>query len=234
MNSDFETLEFSYHVKVNSVHFGDNTTYFEGFTATPEMKILARDRENWKEGRMVVGITRLRYGSLEIQLGTVVIGAGEESQALPIDGPDGSVSWLRRNRHVLIANTADGWCPARPSGGSMQDVNCWILVELECDAFAEDFESLGDTDLIDPEDSQCEIQVAYFIWGRGFTIDDDLLAVMAGIHGRIRPTLFSGKGQSRFRMNAAQAALFAMGSLSERPSNEDRVCPKSMDCTLSL
>jgi hypothetical protein len=64
------------------------------------------------------------------------------------------------------------------------------------------------------------------VWGNNFVVDDDLVAVVAGIYGMIQPSSWSNYEFYRFIQNSVPAALFALGSIEMMPSQMIVIAPE--------
>ena len=102
------------------------------------MKALARDREDWKTGRAIDLIKFVHYGDLTLELDTVVLGLGPDSLAV-IDEESSGSSWSSQVAYSLCAILANDSCPSRPSGEDGSDVDCYVQLTVNCEAFIEDF-----------------------------------------------------------------------------------------------
>ena len=51
------------------------------FTFSDKVRALARDREDWKDGRLLPQTLFLRYGDLDVELDRIVLDSGQESQS---------------------------------------------------------------------------------------------------------------------------------------------------------
>jgi len=194
---------------------------------TPEMKSLARDREDWRHGRSLTGVVDgIHIGNSDVALGAVVIATGPEAdpyfEYTPFDSAE--IIWTRHNTYALVGEIV-GKCPPRPSGLPATNTNCIAILMLYCPAFSEDYQiwPAADSYLVD---SLCTIEELNMIWGRGYEVDAEMVATVAGLYGFIKPSKFEGRSQTRFYQNAPLAALFATGSLAVRPTVVEKVSPK--------
>lgn len=204
---------------------------FQDFEMTPEMKKLAVYREDWRTGRVVQGlIDGLQIGTLDISLGTVVLATGPEDT--PVVTIDGSCTlWDRYSVYALVGEVI-GQCPPRPSGIPETDNSCFAIITLRCQTFPEDFENpalaavLNQNGVIVSSNSDCTLSQSYIVWGEGFEQPDpDMIAVIAGMYGRVRPSQWNGNAEGNFMRNAILAALFAVSSLENRPITVEEVSP---------
>jgi hypothetical protein len=137
---------------------------------------------------------------------------------------DVSVDQARAYR--LFASLATTACPDRPSGEKVTEQTvCYAMVSLQCEKFPEDGDLPTDLIYISSTFSECEFTGLDFIWGQNFELDNELLAVMAGIFGLMDINLY-GDGVVEFNLNGALAALFALGSLVKEHSIEVKVRPE--------
>jgi len=86
----------------------------------------------------------------------------------------------------------------------------------------EDFNSTTPPD----EDSSCELKRLHLVWVRNFEVDEELVAVAAGVLGRVRPHPWDMDAFGSVHINVLLAALFALGSLDQLPSIEEEVSPQ--------
>lgn len=194
---------------------GDGTELLD-FNITTPMQKLARDRKDWKKGRRIDGIfDGIRVGSLQIDLGAIVLATGPARTSLI-----GSAS---RNTYMLIAEIK-GECPERPSGLTSTDTSCIAFVRLECDSFVEDFR-FGYVS--EESSSECSTEEMAIIWGRHFLADEEFVAVVAGLYGRTQPNQFEFISELRYFTCVAQAAAFVLGTLRSLPSVEENVAPSA-------
>jgi len=203
----------------------DTDGLVQDFIATPEMKELASFREDWRRGRYVPGIRGLKIGEFDIDFGAVVLATGVEENAEV--SPE--IEWNRYNEYGLIGEIL-GECPPRPSGLSMSNLSCMAILTLSCESFQEDFQliapSFASLGLNDPTNSTCRLNSVDIVWGQGFDPDAELVAVVSGIYGRVRPNQFNGRAQDNFMINSIFAAMFAVATLDVRPSNIEVVRPR--------
>ena len=178
----------------------DNTT-FQKFTLNSTQKLLARDREDWKMGRVVDGIfDSLIIGKVAIDIGRVVLANGG-------------------NVYGFVAQI-NGDCPERPSGLSAEDTACLAFIRATCDSFEEDSASLYH-EIYSPitTSSECALTSLSIIWGRNFIIDGNLTSVVAGIYGNVRAENNAYADQT-FDRHVLLSALFSLGIIEERQSNQ--------------
>jgi hypothetical protein len=212
---------------------------FKDFEATPEMKKLALYREDWRTGRLVQDIDGLRIGTLDISLGAMVLATGPEDTPTINDYDVYAETGLVWDRHSIYALVGEiiGQCPPRPSGILSTDNSCFAIITLRCQTFPEDYENpalnalLYENGVIDSlhSNSNCTLSGApgtFIVWGEGFKQPDaDMIAVIAGMYGRVRPSVWNGNALINFVQNAIFAALFAISSLETRPSTVEEVSP---------
>ena len=203
----------------------NGTDNFQTFLATPDDKRLARDRENWKEGRVFVGIDGLQVGNLTIPFGRVVLATGGESRSSPVDDRTVPIEWNRRSEYGLLAEV-EGACPQRPSGRSVRQTACLAVLTIECETFKEDYVSQYDQ-VFYPiiQDTICSLNRIGFVWGRNFVADAELVSVAAGLYGIVRPVVWNFSHRT-FLEFCIPAALFAMGVIEKRASVEHIVRPR--------
>ena len=88
---------------------------FQKFTLTPSQKLLARDRDDWKTGRVVDdAFDGLEIGNVTIDLGRVVVATGG-------DAANGLTVYA-------FVSQIDGDCPERPSGLSAASTECLAIL----------------------------------------------------------------------------------------------------------
>lgn len=183
-----------------------NGTLTKEYLVTPEERALARDREDWKQGRRVTGIEGVQVGNETITFLTVILSSVPN----------------HFSTHALLARIET--CPGRPSGFSMDnDTSCMAYVFLECESFPEDTGEIVDGVFIKGEPSRCNMDWLVIVWDKHYLMDDDLLAVTAGLYSSIRPSTALDVG--KFFRFGILGALFALGTLDERPSIEVVVRP---------
>ena len=206
------------HIKLDATNFDvflrNSTDIFQVFEATAEDKRLARDREDWTQGRSMTSVTGIVIGNLTIDLGTVVFATGWDvigSFFNPV---------VERREYGLIGEIPQK-CPARPSGLPVtDDVECIAIVTVECNIFREDIvphvhEVYGPL----TESTECALNGVRLVWGRNFLADSELVAVVVGLYGIVRPVIWDD-GDRRFQENGILAAIFALGTVEERASIE--------------
>lgn len=193
---------------------------FQNFQLSPEQKRLARDRQDWRGGRDVSSaIDGVVIGSLDIRFGAVVLATGPE------DLPDYvSFDWIRHNYYGLMGEVL-GDCPPRPSGFPSTESACFAFMQVNCPTFEEDFQWLPQIDTL-LQDSDCRLREVTMIWGKGFEADAEMVAVLAGIYGRVQPDAGDPSASREFDFNAIFAAMFAIGSLGTRPTLVETVSPR--------
>jgi hypothetical protein len=113
------------------------------FELSPDDKTLAKDRSNWKEGRIVEGIEGLRYGNEVIEFNRTVISSGPLIQV--VNKPGADITSTNPNNYdyihsyMLVSTVKE--CPSPPSG-IITTSQCLAFVFIECSRFNEDFEPL--------------------------------------------------------------------------------------------
>jgi len=194
----------------------NSSNKFRVFEATAESRRLARDREDWKKGREFFGIDGVEIGDLSIDFGAVVVATGTSKAPYLGDG---------QTEYGFVAEiTSD--CPRRPSGlPTSDDVECFAILTAVCDTFPEDSaKAFHEVYFPQPTStSQCTLNSIWFVWGRNFVADAELVAVVAGMYGIIQPILLE---KYSFVGLGVLAALFALGTLEGLPSNENFIRPK--------
>lgn len=228
---------YSYTGAESDVFLTNDSGRFQSFNATHEMKELARFRDDWKKGREVEGIEGIQIGTLDIALGAVVLGTGvEEASDINDDASDfleTGILWIRRSAYGLVGEILGG-CPPRPSGAPAVHNICFVVIILTCESFPEDTENLFLNEYAVEmglqetayADSPCHVETVKIVWGNGFDPDPEMVAVMAGMYGRVRPNPLDLVGERQFILNTAFAAMFAMGTLDTRPSIVNEVSPE--------
>jgi len=225
-----ETASVDEVASIVFVNFGDQVFLtkgeerFQNITFTPKMKRLSRDRMDWHTGREVsAAVDGVVIGNLDIRFGAVVLAAGPEGIALPtgiLDPP-----WNRRTDYMLVGEIL-GDCPERPSGFSSAGISCVSLIQMQCFSFHEDFQSLplNDQFLVD---SDCIWEEVSVIWGRNFVADAELVAVLAGVYGQVKPDPTGDLSALRqFDFHGVFSAMFVLSSLSTRPTLVEVVSPR--------
>jgi len=201
------------------------TSATETFTIPPSAKRLARDRDDWRTGRSLSNfIDGIQIGELSIPFASAVMASGPEAFPDGIENSQGTgIDWDRHYTNGLVAQPL-GDCPPRPSGLPSEGMECIVFVRMRCDAFEEDFQIVP---LQDPflSDSNCHIDTASMVWGRGLDIDAALVATMAGLFGRIKPNIFL-RQLLDFEINAVLSAKFASASVSVLPRIDQKVSPQ--------
>ena len=181
-------------------------------------KLLARDRDDWRKGRRISRVDGLVVGNTTIHFGTVVVASGEREAEDPFVFANVG---LANKYYGLIAEIRDT-CPPRPSGLGTSGTQCLAMIEMLCDAFPEDEYSYYHPEYTPSASSECTMLSAGLVWGRNFVADEELVSVVGGMYGLVRPRVFSGK----FLGSAILAALFALGTVELRPSKIDIVRPQ--------
>lgn len=238
-----EILEFATNQVENrdKVYLSDGSNLFRKFDTTKQFRELARDKADWKRGRDVSFLIKgVRYGDKHFPLQTAVVATG--SPSVPnfhfIDN-NSVLGWEHVNNHIVVGHFAEE-CPPRPSGGSMEDtygrtVSCLAFMELTCDSFPEDHESvkLGIPSMnlgavyLGKSNPSCTFYDFSIVWGNNFDVDEELVSVVAGVYGRVRPNSFvSAFAPLDFFFHSIPAALFAMGTLDTEPSLKLVVRPR--------
>ena len=175
---------------------------------TPKSKQLARDRLDWREGRVFYDVEGISIGNLEIDFGTIVLASGTAGlSTLEEVSP--------RNYYGLVAEIVGG-CPPRPSTLTTKDTQCMALVTLLCDLFPEDIAPIVHP-VHYPQDtsSTCNLWALQVVWGRNFVVDSQLVAVVGGIYGVVQPSL-TDRSHRIFARYGILASLFALGTVEER------------------
>ena len=196
------------------------------FELTPENRRFARDRDNWKRGREVLGVMDGMgvIGNLTIDFGTVVLATGgKESGDTTIS--EGEAELQEETEYGLVVEiTSD--CPPRASRiPTSDDVQCLAILTASCDTFGEDNAPFF-TEIFAPRtsNSYCSLNGVRIIWGRNIVADSELIAVVAGIFGIIRP-VFHDRSDRIVLRHGVLSAVF-VGTVQERPSTEDVVRPR--------
>ena len=200
----------------SDIFLRNGTEVFQVFQATAEDKRLARDREDWTQGRAMSSVDGIVIGNLTIDLGAVVFATGCRvfGSFLSPGGVD------ERGEYGLIGEIPLE-CPPRPSGLPLtNDLECIAIVTVECAIFREDIvahvhEVYGPL----TESTECELSGLRLVWGRDLVADSELVTVVAGLYGIVRPMIWDD-GDRRFQENGILAAIFALGTVEERPSIE--------------
>ncbi|CAJ1945476.1 unnamed protein product [Cylindrotheca closterium] len=193
----------------DEVQLKNGEELFYSFVLDHEQRKLARDRDDWKKGRTLDNvIDGIQIGNETIEFGRVVLASGN---SLASDVTIGS----GRKYYSLFAEIV-GECPNRPSGLQSTGTQCLAIVRNECDSFPEDTDALYNK-IYAPLTSSvsCEISEVTFIWGRNFAVDGELVSVVAGVYGQVRPTLNELRS---FEENVIPAALFSLGVLHLAPT----------------
>lgn len=99
----------------------------DNFNVNPESKRLARDRENWAEGRVFYDIDQAVIGNITIDFGRIVVASGVDASTTDTEN-------TRRTEYGLFAEVK-GACPPRPSGHPVQGLSCFAMAVLACDTF---------------------------------------------------------------------------------------------------
>ena len=191
-----------------AVYLRNGTDLFQEFEVTPKSKQLARDRLDWREGRVFYDVDGISIGNLEIDFGTVVLASGTAGlSTLEEVSP--------RNYYGLVAEIVGG-CPPRPSTLTTKDTQCMALVTLLCDLFPEDIAPIVHS-VYYPQDtsSTCNLWALQVVWGRNFVVDSQLVAVVGGIYGVVQPSL-TDRSHRIFARYGILASLFALGTVEER------------------
>ena len=206
------------HIKLDAtnsdIFLWNGTEVFQVFEATAEDKRLARDREDWTQGRSMSSVDGIVIGNLTIDLGTVVFATGWDvigSFFNPV---------VERREYGLIGEIPLE-CPPRPSALPLtNDVECVAIVTVECNIFREDIvPHVHEVYAPLTESTECALNGLRLVWGRNFVADSELVAVIAGLYGIVRPVIWDD-GDRRFQENGILAAIFALGTVEERPSIE--------------
>jgi hypothetical protein len=189
-------------------------TFGNVFNMTPGSKLLSRYRDDWKQGRVVLGeINGLIISGPEkdvtIEFGRVVLARGGLSTNTgEVLGDD--------QDYGLIAEIP-GQCPERPSGlPTTEKIQCLAIVALRCDPFLEDNYYFPPYYSPEPEPSQCRLTRFRVVWGRNFVADAELISAMAAIFALSPPTIVPGDTTQTFAENGVFAALFLMATLETR------------------
>lgn len=104
------------------------------------------------------------------------------------------------------------------------DTTCAVFVMLECEEFLEESSGVAnDGVFIVGETSNCEMTWLTIVWGQNFLLDDEVLAVTAGLFGATRPSTM--EGVSAHWRAGMLGALFALGTIDAKPSIEVIVRP---------
>ena len=198
---------------------------FTEFNVTRNTRLLARDRDDWRVGRSAQSdIDGLQIGSVEISFGAVVLATGPESSpGVRTISSESGFLWERRNTYGVVAEVL-GDCPPRPSGIAAADSSCMVVMRMNCQAFDEDIEPYPERDAF-VGNPVCSLETVYMVWGKGFEADADLVAIVAGLYGRVQPNFFDGSAEDQFLINAFFAALFVAGTVDIRPSLVQQVAP---------
>ena len=183
---------------------------------------LARDRVDWKAGRVVSKIRQFRFGELTLPLGHVVVASGKDIGGGIIADEEGQVRQVIRVRDYYLVAEIDEDCPVDPFGRTFPA--CLAIMKVSCTTFPEEF-FLNVEDLIQFQDkftSLCFVSNMNFIWGKGFEMDAQLVAVVAGVLGR---ALKTRSLPSRVMIHAIPAAFFTMATIGSLPSQSQHVSP---------
>ena len=163
---------------------------------------LARDRTvDFRKGREVFGFGGVKFGKLDIPLGYTTVASG-----LMVQG------FTRQYKLVSQIDPTD--CPKDPS----QTVNstCLAVTSLECDLFSTEEEQPFPTSTT----KYCELVEVELLWGTNFEVDSQLIAAIAGVHGRNAGWANSRQQKQTLTLHSVQAALFMLGSIESSASNE--------------
>ena len=153
----------------------------------------------------------LHIGTTEVKFGTAVVASGE------------SFSGGKRGYGLIAEITGER--PPRASALSSEDTECLALVNLICSTFSEDEANFYDPIIHQTRRASVAPIFGGLVWGRDFVIDDELVAVVAGMYGIVRPTSFSQQALL-FPANGLLAGLFALGRVETRRRNKDVVVPE--------
>jgi len=218
----------------------DITAGFPGqvFAFTPTDKALARDRDDWRKGRIIPNVSGARIGDILIQFNATVLATGDVSQEYnPADGA------LNQNQYKFLVSNVIGECPPLPSGRSTDGVECLVFHELNClsGIFQEelvpfipsDFQNQGEAEdealrfLPPEEDDFCQLQRSHIVWGRNFVADSELLAAVSGVLTNTNTDNSSGSHRVQAAIqNSALAALVALATTGEKSSIRSQVSPQ--------
>uniref|UniRef100_A0A7S2EK41 Uncharacterized protein n=1 Tax=Ditylum brightwellii TaxID=49249 RepID=A0A7S2EK41_9STRA len=204
---------------------GDSTEFFIPQVA----RKLARDREDWKEGRTISGINAIVHnGVSSVKLGKIVF-----SNAGAFVGPSITSDSLQGNsdEYMFVAEIEDE-CPQPPGVWYSGRRECLAIIDAVCEPFPEDTlivpidfaqSSLGMTF---PSTNRCRVWKVHYLWGNGFglPIEYTFLAAVAGVIAR-NNLLMSNLFQDTLIINAIPAAMFLLASLSMDLSQKEEVRP---------
>ena len=224
----------------DKMFLSDGKVQFREFATNPEFRELARDKADWTRGRDVSSrIKGVQYGERYFSLKSAVLASG--SQDIPRAYNVGNNVVFDPIKSYLVVGELARECPERPSGGSMEDgngstISCLAFLTLRCGTFAEDIASIkiegrpvadfGST-YLKREDQTCSFDWFKIVWGRNFKVDNELVAVVAGVYGRVRPVEFgSGLESLNFGWHSIPAALLALSTLQSLPSMRLVVRPR--------
>lgn len=193
---------------------------------SPAEKKFARDRVDWTQGRTVSNVVKgIQIGNETIRFASAVLATGPETGVFPTSAGNNGVALYQRRSDYHIFGEVEGPCPTRPSGRSTEGLACIASAVVKCDTFEEDYQFSGNDLFFPTSSSSCELSRVNVVWGANFVADDELVAVLAGLYGNVKPE-FRDFGERRFMLHGILGALFVMGTLVERPSVEIKVRPK--------
>ena len=137
---DLELRSLSYYsYLLDNVWLLKESKRFHSFQASPQSKQLARDRKDWRNGRMFYDIDGIQIGSEIIKFSSVSLGSGtDESIGLgPFVQMQASFAGEDLYEYALFG-VVDGECPNRASGLQSDGEDCVVKILLACDRFPED------------------------------------------------------------------------------------------------
>ena len=204
---------------------------------------LGFDRENWKEGRSVEGISALQLYNVRIDLGAVNLAhSGETTLTVPVIDSQG-LSFPRKTSYVLVAEIV-GACPPHPQDGNHPPgIDCVAMVSLSCDTFPADVapfnldvlaEQLDQPELLVDNkpinsDYRCDINVVELLWGTNLLVDAELVVAIAGVYSRNRAAVREHVKQLQFPRNAVLAAMFMLSTASHTIASTDEVVKSTIN-----
>ena len=185
---------------------------------------LARDRDDWKTGRQVLGINAIKHGNIIINLGNVSYAYGGNTF------PELSNNeFIPMSQYFFVAEITDS-CPMH-NGRSSPNEQCIAIISTGCEPFVEDVSYIPHGTAQDatlfPEFSKCDVESFEYVWGKGFTVDAYLVAAVAGVFGRNAHSA-AREHVDLFRMatRAIPSALFSLASIDYMVSYREETVPE--------
>jgi len=188
-------------------------------------RALARDRSDFRKGRIVEDVIDFETMSSMGQIEAIQIGSISFPVAYVVCATGKSIGTqggIQMTEYGFVAAIEDGNCPEDPDG--VIQPSCLAIINANCQTFPEDTAFLLND--IDPNfDALCILLDIELLWGRNFQSDSELAVAVAGVYGRNRLMARGFFESVLMSLHLIPAALVLMSSIDAMPSEVETVTP---------